>query len=160
MNDSHPNQSDGPHAVGHVHLKVRDLDRSVDFYQSMLELDVTERNEPFAFLTFGARHHDVALQGVGEEAAPPGGGVGLYHTAFEVESESALAAVYDRLVDRDVPVSPVDHCISKALYFDDPDGNGVEVSLDTRAEREQYEWDGVNRRFDPAALAGESAGDE
>jgi catechol 2,3-dioxygenase len=155
MSDSHTDGADDPHLVGHVHLRVRDVDRAVDFYRAVLGLDVTERQGQFAFLTFGTRHHDVALQGVGEDADPPGGGVGLYHTAFEVETESALAAVYDRLVDRDVPVSPVDHCISKALYFDDPDGNGVEVYLDMRTERDQYNWDGVNRRFDPASLAGE-----
>jgi len=160
MSDSHPDPGDAPHVVGHVHLKVRDVDRAVEFYRSVLGLDVTERHGQFAFLTFGDRHHDVALQGVGEDAAPPGGGVGLYHTAFEVETESALGAVYERLNERDVPVSPVDHCISRALYFDDPDGNGVEVYLDTRADRDQYEWEGVNRRFDPAAIESESAGDE
>jgi len=161
MSDSHPDSGGDPHLVGHVHLKVRDVDRAVDFYRSVLGLDVTERHGQFAFLTFGDRHHDVALQGVGEDAAPPGGGVGLYHTAFEVETESALGAVYERLQERDVAASPVDHGISKALYFDDPDGNGVEVYLDTRAERDQYEWEGVNERFDPAAIASDSAdGDE
>lgn len=166
MSDNHPDRSEDPHVVGHVHLKVRDVDRAVDFYGSVLGLDVTERHGQFAFLTFGDRHHDVALQGVGEDATAAGGGVsedatalgggvGLYHTAFEVETESALAAVYERLVERDVSVSPVDHGISKALYFDDPDGNGVEVYLDTRADRDQYEWEGVNERFDPGALSTE-----
>jgi catechol 2,3-dioxygenase len=145
--------SDSPHLVGHVHLKVRDVDRAVAFYRDVLGLEVTERHGTFAFLSFGERHHDVALQGVGADADPPGPGIGLYHTAFEVESGPALAATYDRLQDRGVPVSPVDHGISKALYFDDPDGNGVEVYLDTRAERDQYEWEGVNQRFDPSALA-------
>jgi len=145
--------SDHPTLVGHVHLKVRDVDRAVEFYRSVLGLDVTERHGTFAFLSFGDRHHDLALQGVGEDAAPPGGGVGLYHTAFEVERGPALAAVYDRLADRDVAVSPVDHGISKALYFDDPDGNGVEVYLDTRAERDQRRWSGQNEYFDPLELA-------
>ncbi|MFC6951425.1 VOC family protein [Halorubellus litoreus] len=152
MSDSSSSGEDGAHLVGHVHLKVRDVDRAVEFYRDVLGLDVTERHGSFAFLSFGDRHHDVALQGVGADADPPGPGVGLYHTAFEVASGDALAAVYERLRERDVPVSPVDHGISKALYFDDPGGNGVEVYLDTRADRDQYHWEGVNERFDPRSL--------
>jgi len=78
--------------------------------------------------------------------------VGLYHAAFEVEDLDALVDVYDRLVERSVHVSPVDHGISKALYFADPDGNGLEVYCDTRAANEQYEWRGENDRFDPRSL--------
>mgnify|MGYP006274987451 CR=1 FL=1 len=152
MSDRSSSGDGGAHVVGHVHLKVRDVDRAVEFYTTVVGLDVTERHGSFAFLSFGDRHHDVALQGVGADADPPGTGVGLYHTAFEVTSGDALAAVYERLESRDVPVSPVDHGISKALYFDDPDGNGVEVYLDTRADRDQYEWEGVNERFDPLSL--------
>ncbi|WP_323675064.1 VOC family protein [Halorubellus sp. PRR65] len=155
MSDTPSAVGDGPHLVGHVHLKVRDVDRAVAFYTTVLALDVTERHGSFAFLSFGDRHHDVALQGVGADADPPGAGVGLYHTAFEVETGDALAVVYDRLQERGVSTAPVDHGISKALYFDDPDGNGVEVYLDTRADRDQYEWEGVNERFDPRSLRGE-----
>jgi len=145
--------TDHPTLVGHVHLKVRDADRAVEFYTAALGLEVTERHGSFAFLSFGDRHHDVALQGVGADAPGPGPGIGLYHTAFEVQSPDALAATYERLRERDVTISPVDHGISKAIYFDDPDGNGVEVYLDTRADRDQYEWAGVNERFDPSELA-------
>ncbi|NHN42499.1 biphenyl-2,3-diol 1,2-dioxygenase [Halorubellus sp. JP-L1] len=145
--------TDHPTLVGHVHLKVRDADRAVEFYTDVLGLEVTERHGSFAFLSFGDRHHDVALQGVGADAPGPGPGVGLYHTAFEVDAGATLAAVYERVRERDVAVSPVDHGISKAIYFDDPDGNGVEVYLDTRADRDQYEWAGVNDRFDPSAIA-------
>ncbi|WP_101295704.1 VOC family protein [Halegenticoccus soli] len=138
--------------LGHVHLKVRDLDRAIDFYADLLGLAVTERYVNFAFLSFGERHHDLALQALGESAPGPGEGVGLYHTAWEVETPEALAATHDRLRERGVAVSPVDHGISKALYFDDPDGNGVEVYLDTRAENDRREWRGTNARFDPADL--------
>lgn len=69
--------------LGHVHLKVRDLDRAVEFYTAILDVDLTERYERFAFLTFGDRHHDLAVQAVGEDAPGPGPGVGLYHVAFE-----------------------------------------------------------------------------
>lgn len=150
---------DHPHLVGHVHLKVRDLDRAVDFYAAALGLDVTERHADYAFLSWeqpeaGAerrRHHDVALQAVGPDAEGPGTGVGLYHAAFEVDSAEALRATYERLRERGVPVSPVDHGISRALYFEDPDGNGLEVYRDTRAERDTWEWGGESERFDPLA---------
>jgi catechol 2,3-dioxygenase len=144
--------ADAPHAVGHVHLKVRDIERAIEFYTDVLGLDVGERHGRYAFLSWGERHHDVALQEVGPDAPGPGPGVGLYHVAFEVETGEALAAVYERSRARDVPVSPVDHGISKAIYLDDPDGNGIEVYLDTRAEREQWTWEGNNERFDPAEL--------
>jgi catechol 2,3-dioxygenase len=140
-----------PHLVGHVHLKVRELDRAVAFYTAVLGLDVTERQGRYAFLSWGERHHDVALQAVGAGAAGPGPGVGLYHAAFEVETGAALAAVSERLQDHQVRITPVDHGISKALYFADPDGNGLEVYLDTR-ERDDDTWDGENSPFDPETL--------
>lgn len=143
-----------PHMVGHVHLKVRDADRSVAFYTDVLGLDVTERYDRYAFLSWGERHHDVALQEVGSDAPGPGPGhgVGLYHAAFEVDDPAALARIYRTLEERGVEVSPVDHRISRALYFADPDGNGLEVYLDTREENDRYEWRGENVRFDPTDL--------
>lgn len=139
--------------LGHVHLKVRDVERAIEFYTEILGLDVTERVGQFAFLTFGENHHDVALQGLGPDAPGPSQGIGLYHAAFEVEDSAALVATYRRLRERGVAVSPVDHGISKALYFSDPDGNGLEVYLDTRAENDLRTWGGKNARFDPEALA-------
>ncbi|WP_238392127.1 VOC family protein [Halorussus amylolyticus] len=141
-----------PTELGHIHLKVRDVERAVEFYTDVLGLDVVERPGRFAFLSFGDRHHDVALQEVGAEASGPGGGVGLYHAAFEVEDAESLAATYRRLRERGVEVAPVDHRISKALYFDDPDGNGLEVYLDTRKSNDRWEWGGENVRFDPETL--------
>jgi len=137
-----------PTHVGHVHLKVRDVDRSIDFYREVLALSVTERHGNYAFLSFGEHHHDLALQGIGEDAAGPGPGVGLYHAAFEVDSREALRAVAERLDERGVAISPVDHGISEALYFDDPDGNGCEVYRDTRESHDER-WQGRNERFDP-----------
>lgn len=142
-----------PRELGHVHLKVRDVERAVEFYTEILGLDVTERAGRFAFLSFGEKHHDVALQGLGPDAPGPNQGIGLYHAAFEVEKAEALAATYRRLRERGVAVSPVDHGISKALYFSDPDGNGLEVYLDTREQNDQRTWGGRNTRFDPEALA-------
>ncbi|MFB6103510.1 MAG: VOC family protein [Halobacteriaceae archaeon] len=141
--------STDPH-LGHVHLKVRDLDRSVTFYERMLDLTERERHHRYAFLSWGDHHHDVALQAIGEDAPPPGPGVGLYHAAVEVPDAATLTEIYDRLIDAGVGVTPVDHGISRALYFDDPDGNGLEVYRDTRAEREIETWGGRNDRFDPS----------
>ena len=136
--------------LGHVHLRVRDLERSIDFYADLLGLEVTERLGPYAFLSFGEHHHDVALQEVGEDAPGPGRGVGLYHAAIEVADDAALEDVYRGLEERGIRVTPVDHGISRALYFEDPDGNGLEVYVDTREERDRAEWRGRNEPFDPA----------
>lgn len=137
--------------LGHLHLTVRDLDRSVAFYETVVGLEERERYENFSFLSFGEHHHDLALRALGDVAATPGPNVGLYHSAWEVTSREALRDVYERVRDRDVQVSPVDHGISLALYFDDPDGNGVEVYLDTREGRDE-KWRGRSERFDPLAL--------
>jgi catechol 2,3-dioxygenase len=144
--------SDAPFHLGHVHLKVRDLDRSVAFYRDVFDLEVTETHGQFAFLSWGDHHHDVALQSVGADAPDSGRGVGLYHAAIEVDTADKLRDVYDHVSERDVPVTPVDHGISKALYFSDPAGNGLEAYVDTREERDREEWRGQNDRFDPTEL--------
>ena len=146
MSDDHPIH------VGHVHLKVRDVDRAIEFYTEVLGLDVTERHGRYAFCSWGDHHHDVALQGLGEDAPGPSPGVGMYHAAFEVDDGKALRTVFERLQEREIRVGPVDHGISKALYFDDPAGNGLEVYLDTRTERDQQECHGRNEPFDPTEL--------
>ena len=145
--------------LGHVHLKVTDVDDAVAFYTDVLGLDVTERVDRYAFLSFGEHHHDLALQGIGAAetddgvpAEPRGPRVGLFHSAWEVDSPADLRETAERLGERGVAVSPVDNGISKALYFDDPDGNGVEVYLDTREERDIEQWNGRNERFDPLSL--------
>ena len=147
--------------LGHVHLKVSALEPAVEFYEDVLGLETTERVGRFAFLTLGAHHHDLALQGVGDEGdadetgeavAPGRPKPGLYHHAWEFEDGKALAEAAARLQERDVAVSPVDHGISKALYFEDPDGNGVELYVDTRDKRDIESWDGRNERFDPETL--------
>ena len=139
-----------PH-LGHVHLKVTDLDRAIEFYTGLLDLAVTEQQENYAFLSFGDHHHDLALQAHPEFSAPPPQTTGLYHVAFEIDSLAALGDHYQWLTERDIRVSPVDHGISKAIYFDDPDGNGVELYVDTR-DSEAEQWKGQNRRFDPEQL--------
>ena len=136
-----------PYKLGHVHLKVRDLDRAVSFYTRTFGLAISERvGDAYAFLTDGIVHHVVALQAVGALApdAPPHG-VGLYHTAFEVSDKSAFAAAYVALLDAGERAVAVDHGISWALYFSDPDGNGLEIYADTRGDA--GDWAGLSRRL-------------
>lgn len=133
--------------IGHAHLKVRDLDRAVAFYERFLKLAVKERvADRYVFLTSGAFHHEIALQCVAPNApAPPSNGTGLYHVAFEVPSKRDFAAAYMALAGAGVAVAPVDHFISWAMYFDDPDGNGLEMYCDTRGEPDgRALWGGDN----------------
>lgn len=122
--------------IGHAHLKVRDLQRAIDFYTRFLDLKVVEVvGDHYAFLTGGDFHHEIALQNVGPNAPqPPPRGTGLYHVAFEVPDRRSLAQAYKSLTEAGVRVAPVDHRISWAIYFDDPDGNGLELYWDTRNE--------------------------
>lgn len=135
--------------LGHVHLKVRDLDRALAFYRDLLGLKITERlGDAMVFLTFGDAHHDVALQAHGPDSpAPHPRGVGLYHTAFEVGTEDELRAYAEKLRAAGIPFTPVDHGISHALYCDDPDGNGVEIYRDTRTEQNSPAWSGLSSRL-------------
>ncbi len=133
--------------IGHAHLKVRDLQRSIDFYTRFLGLHVTEQVEDaYAFLTGGTFHHEIALQNVGANAPhPPAHGTGLYHVAFEVPDKRSFAAAYRALTDAGITVATVDHYISWAMYFDDPDGNGLEIYWDTRSESGGRQlWRGEN----------------
>ena len=133
--------------IGHAHLKVRDLQRSVDFYTRFLGLHVTEQvDNAYVFLTGGAFHHEIALQNVGTNAPhPPAHGTGLYHVAFEVPDKRSFAAAYRTLIAAGVSVATVDHYISWAMYFDDPDGNGLEIYWDTRDEPGGHQlWRGEN----------------
>lgn len=120
--------------IGHAHLKGRDLNRAIAFYTQFLGLVVTERlGERYAFLSTGELHHDLALQALGPTAAEVlPHGIGLYLVAFEVADKAALRAAYERLTAAAIPVSAVDDLISWALYFADPDGNGLEIYCDTR----------------------------
>jgi catechol 2,3-dioxygenase len=99
-------------------------------------------------------HHEIALQNVGPDAPqPPAAGTGLYHVAFEVPGRADFAAVYRALTEAGVRVATVDHLISWAMYFDDPDGNGLEVYWETRGEPGGRElWHGENRPLPAATI--------
>jgi catechol 2,3-dioxygenase len=141
--------------IGHAHLKVRNLDRAINFYTTYLGLHLTERvGDAYAFLTTGPLHHEIALQQVGEQAPrPPARATGLYHVAFEVPDKRAFAAAYQKLTQAGIAVAAVDHSISWAMYFDDPDGNGLEIYWDTRTEPTgRTLWYGENAPLEAATI--------
>lgn len=126
--------------VGHVHLKVSDLDRAIDFYSGVLGFQVTQRmGSSAAFLSAGGYHHHIGLNTWESRggSAPAPGTTGLYHVAFLYPDRPALAAALRRLVENGVPLEgAADHGVSEALYLRDPDGNGVELYHD----RPRDEW--------------------
>jgi catechol 2,3-dioxygenase len=150
--------------VGHVHLKVADLDRAIAFYSGILGFDVTQRyGAQAAFLSAGGYHHHIGLntwESLGSTPPPPGH-TGLYHSAFLFPDRKALAQVLKRLVEAGYPLTGAsDHGVSEALYLDDPDGNGVELYRD----RAEADWpraaDGslkmLTKRLDVQALLAEA----
>ena len=141
--------------IGHAHLFVRDLPRSVAFYTTYFNLKITEQAEGrYAFLTSGDPHHELALSAQGMDApAPDPKGVGLFHLAFDVPSKRAFAQAYAKLSQDGVETAPVDHKIGWGLYFNDPDGNGLEIYCDTRKERDgEPLWGGQNRPLPHARI--------
>ena len=142
--------------LGHVHLKVRDLDAAQEFYVSLLGARVTERlGASFAFLSLGESHHDLALQAVGPAAPGPAcAAVGLYHVAFELPDKAAFARAWGRLAGVRREASAVDHRIAWSIYCADPDGNGVELFVDTRADVGGATlWRGASVPLDEATIA-------
>jgi catechol 2,3-dioxygenase len=126
--------------VGHVHLKVSDLERAVRFYRDVLGFDVTQRwGSQAAFLSAGGYHHHIGLNTWESLGGPPPapGTTGLYHVAFLYPSRAALAEAYRRLLEHGVALDgAADHGVSEALYLRDPDGNGIELYRDRPLE----EW--------------------
>ncbi|MGF1444604.1 MAG: VOC family protein [Pikeienuella sp.] len=120
--------------IGHVHLRVADLDRAIAFYSGVLGLAVMQRlTSGAAFLSAGGYHHHIALN-TWESAGgnpPPPGHTGLYHTAILYPSRADLAAAVRRVLAAGIPITgQADHGVSEAIYLDDPDGNGVELYRD------------------------------
>ncbi|HWC75204.1 MAG TPA: VOC family protein [Gemmatimonadales bacterium] len=125
--------------IGHVHLTVSDLDRSLAFYRDVLGFQVTARYGPDAvFLSAGGYHHHIGLNTWAGRGAPqpPPGTTGLYHFAILFPDRVALAETVRRVLEHGVPLEGAsDHGVSEAIYLRDPDGNGIELYRD-RAENE------------------------
>jgi catechol 2,3-dioxygenase len=126
--------------VGHIHLRVADIERSLRFYRDALGFEVTQRyGRDAVFLSAGGYHHHIGLNAWESKggAAPPPGSTGLYHVAFLYPTRSALADALRRLAAAGIPLTgAADHGVSEALYLEDPDGNGVELYWD----RPESEW--------------------
>jgi catechol 2,3-dioxygenase len=124
--------------IGHVHLKVADIDRSIAFYSGVLGLELMQRyGNDAAFLSAGGYHHHIGLNSWESKdgSPPPHGTTGLYHTAIRYPTRRSLADALKRLIDAGIPLTGAsDHGVSEALYLDDPDGNGVELYLDRAKE--------------------------
>lgn len=124
--------------IGHVHLKVADLARSLKFYRDLLGFEVTMMyGSQAAFISAGGYHHHIGLNTWHSKDAAPAakGGVGLYHTAILYPTRKDLALIYDRLLKSYYPLTGAsNHGVSEALYLDDPDGNGVELYWDRPKE--------------------------
>lgn len=132
--------------IGHVHLKVADLDRAVDFYCGLLGFEITTRYGTQAvFISAGGYHHHIGLNTWYSKGAPPASphGVGLFHTAILYPTRKDLAVALNRLIKAGYPLSGAsDHGVSEALYLNDPDGNGVELYWDRPQDQWEYLQDG------------------
>ena len=127
-----------PTKLGHIVLRVRDLERSKAFYTQVLGLRLTGEIEGrMAFFAAGEDSHDLAVMAIGEEAPPPDPGrVGLYHFAYQVASADELKQWYHHFREHGVTiVGSADHGVSQGIYFLDPDGNEIEVTYEVPPEQ-------------------------
>src|SRR5438445_11956291 len=120
--------------IGHVHLKVSDLQRSMDFYCGLLGFQLMVRyGTKAAFISAGGYHHHIGLNTWYSKDAPPAPvrSAGLFHTAILYPERKDLAIALQRLIDASYPITGAsDHGVSEAIYLDDPDQNGVELYWD------------------------------
>ena len=149
--------------IGHVHLKVANLQRALDFYCGVLGFELTQRyDEEAAFVSAGGYHHHIGLNTweTRDGSAPPKGSTGLYHFAILYPTRVALADALRRLMQANISLEGAsDHGVSEALYLSDPDGNGIELYWDRpkelwpRDENGQIEMS--TRRLELSSLLGE-----
>ena len=172
MTERQPAIPAGAH-IGHVHLKVADLDRAVDFYRRGLGFELVNRfGNQAAFLSAGGYHHHIGLNTWESQggAPPPPGSTGLYHFAINYPERRDLAAALKRLLDYGWGVDGAsDHGTHEAIYLHDPDGNGIELAWDRDLalwrrggeiifDRKALDWAGLMAELDDTAPAEVLAG--
>lgn len=132
--------------IGHVHLKVSDLERALGFYRDLLGFELMQLyGTQAAFLSAGGYHHHIGLNTWYSKGAGPAPqrAAGLFHTAILYPTRKDLAAILKRLTDARYPLTgAADHGVSEALYLDDPDGNGVELYWDKPKEQWPFDREG------------------
>lgn len=133
--------------IGHVHLKVSDLDRALSFYQELLGFELMQKyGTQAAFISAGGYHHHIGLNTWYSKGTPPADvhAPGLFHTAILYPTRKDLAAILQRLIDAKYPLTGAsDHGVSEALYLDDPDGNGVELYWDKPKDQWPFDASGT-----------------
>jgi catechol 2,3-dioxygenase len=144
--------------IGHVHLKVADLDRAVEFYRDVIGFDLMQRlGDQAAFLSAGGYHHHIGLN-TWESAGgspPPRGSTGLYHVAIRHPTRAALAQTLRRVLEAGIRLEGAsDHGVSEAIYLRDPDGNGIELYWDRPRDAWPRAGEGVAMFSAPLDLEG------
>jgi catechol 2,3-dioxygenase len=163
---AHPRPVHPQVRVGHIHLKVADLERAIGFYRDVLGFELTQKfGEQAAFLSAGGYHHHIGLNTwLSAGGSPPApGATGLYHLAIVYPTRAELANALRRLIDAGIELDAAsDHGVSEALYLRDPDENGVELYWDRPKEQWPYDREGglamFTRALDLQSLLNESAG--
>ncbi|MEX2646163.1 MAG: VOC family protein [Gaiellaceae bacterium] len=145
--------------IGHVHLKVADLDLAIGFWSGVLGFEVQQRlGDQAAFLSAGGYHHHIGLNTWESKGGspPPPGTTGLYHVAVRFPDRQTLAAALRSVLEAGIPLQGAsDHGVSEAIYLADPDGNGVELYRDRpREEWPRADGEGVAMFTDPLDLNG------
>jgi catechol 2,3-dioxygenase len=153
--------------IGHVHLKVADLERALGFYHGILGFEIMQRiGDSAVFLSAGGYHHHIGLntwESLGG-SPPPEGTTGLYHTAIVYPTRAALAAALRRVLSARIPLEgAADHGVSESIYLRDPDDNGVELYCDKPKDRWPRTADGnlamFTRTLDLRSLLNEAPPD-
>ena len=163
--DIEPKIIDSRVRIGHVHLKVADLERSLGFYRDILGFEETFRRPGAVFLSAGGYHHHIALNTWESRGGspPPSGTTGLYHVAILYPTWPLLADALRRLIAAKIPLDGAsNHGVSEALYLRDPDENGVELYWDRPQEQWPRKPDGsiamITERLDVQGLLAEVEG--
>lgn len=149
--------------IGHIHLKVSDLDKALAFYQGLLGFEIMQRYGSAAvFISAGGYHHHIGLNTWHSKNTPPApvNSCGLYHTAIVYPTRKDLAVIFQRLTEAKYPFTgAADHGVSEALYLNDPDRNGVELYWDKPKDQWPFDAEGnlkmVTEALDIESLLGE-----